>query len=196
MRSFYYAVTVCACFMILPASHGGSAQKPEEGRMTAIKKQMKFSKWQKLMSSKPEIRYGAFEVTDEMVSPWRIRRSQSVEVDGRCSMTSSVLTQSDDPKKTQEIVRISVTRCPTRAAASERLIHHLLGVQRPDYALVEDEAMTIGDITVHIPGTPEPALFFVRSNFLVTVETAGEKVPADIRKLARELDNHLKSKKQ
>ena len=93
----------------------------------------------------------------------------------------------------KEILRVSVTRCATRADAEEGLIDHLSGIQRADVKLIEEDLLLLGDLAVHIPGTPEAAIYFVRGNVLVCVENAGEKPAAELRELTRKIDQSLKS---
>lgn len=172
------------------------AQESTGSQRDHIKKQVQFKQWLGILSTKAEVRYDFFEIDDTMVSPWRIQRVQKLSTANRCIMVQYVLSKSDEPSKAQEITRITVTRCPKRADSAERLIDHLLGLQRPDFRLVDKAAMVIADITVNIPSEPEPAIFFLRGNILIAVENAGKKVTPDIRKLARSLDENLKKKRR
>ena len=184
------------CLFLVCAFSETHAQETMDKQKAFIKEKVQFVRWKRILSTKEEVSYGDFEVRNDMVGPWRIQRIQKVAAAKQCSVTQYILAATDDPQKAQEIIRISVTRCPLRAIAAEKLIDHLLGIQRPDFRLIVNKAMTVGDIAVHIPDEPEPALLFVKGNILIVVETAGEKVPPDIRKLAQALDEFLTKKQR
>jgi hypothetical protein len=173
-----------------------SAQEPEESQRDYVKKQVQYNRWKDILESKPEIIYDEFKLDNSIVSPWRIQRVQEIGVADYGNMIQYVLAKSDDVGKAEEILLISVTRCPTRTDAAERLIDHLLGVQRPDLKLIEEDIRIIGDLAVNIPGNPESAIFFLRGNILINVENAGKKAAADIRLLAQTLDENLKKKQR
>lgn len=105
-----------------------------------------------------------------------------------------VLAKSNDPKSAQEILLVTVARHATRADAAEGLINRLLNIQRPDFKLVEEDALSLGDLTVNFPGRPEPAIFYLRGNIMIAVENAGQKTVEDIRNLAQAIDGDLKRK--
>ena len=77
----------------------------------------------------------------------------------------------------KEILRVSVTRYATRADAEEGLIDHLSGIQRADVKLIEEDLLLLGDLAVHIPGTPEAAICFVRGNVWFVLKTLAKNRP-------------------
>ena len=171
-----------------------SAQEPGGSHRDNIKNQVQFSRWQELLSTIPEITYSDYKLDSTTVSPWRIRRMQEIGAANSGSMDQYILVKSDEMEKAGEILMVSVTRCTTRAVAAEGLIDHLLGVQRPDFRLIEGDSLLIGDLAVNISDDSESAIYFFRGNILITIENAGDKAAADIRELARSLDDRLKEK--
>lgn len=169
-----------------------NAQGQEESQRDYIKKQVHYYRWQNILGQKTEVRYDAFQLDSTIVKPWRIQRVQQIGAANRGNMVQYVLAKSDDRQKAEEIILISITLCPTRAAAAEGLVDHLLGVQRPDFKLIEEDSLLIGDLAVHFQGTPEPAIFFFRGNILIAVENAGQKAAIGLRDLARAIDENLK----
>lgn len=195
MKFCYKTLSFFACLCLACVFCETHAQEAMDKQKDIIKEKVQFDTWKRILSTKDDVSYGEFEVRDEMVDPWHIQRIQKI-ADGKCSTTQYILATTDDPKKAREIIRVSVTRCPLRDNAAEKLIDHLLGIQRPDFKLIENKAMIVGDIAVHIPEEPEPAILFVRGNIFIVVENAGEKVPADIRKLAHAFDELLTKRQQ
>jgi hypothetical protein len=169
-----------------------SAQEPGQSQRDYVKKQVQYDRWPDILDPKPEVRYGEFRLDSAMVSPWRIQRVQDIGTADRGSTVQYVLAKAGNPREAQEILLVSVTRCSTRAIAAEGLIDHLLGIQRPDFKLVEADTLMIGDLAVNFPGTPEPGVFFFRGNILISVKNAGPKAAADLRDLAQALDENLK----
>ncbi|MGD9162479.1 MAG: hypothetical protein PVG39_28995 [Desulfobacteraceae bacterium] len=195
MKFYFKILSFIACLYLVSAFCGTYAQEVMDKQITVIKKKVQFDTWKQILSAKDDFSYGKFDVRNEMVDPWRIQRIQKI-TDDQCNTTRYILATTDDPKKASEIIRVSVTHCPLRDNAADKLLNYLLGIQRPDIKLIEDKTMTIGDIAVHVPEEPEPAILFVRGNIFIVVENAGEKVPADIRKLANTFDELLTKEQQ
>lgn len=173
-----------------------SAQEPEESQRDYVKKQVQYNRWKDILETKPEVIYDEFKLDNSIVSPWRIQRVQEIGVADYGNMIQYVLAKSDDVGKAEEILLVSVIRCSTRTDAAEGLIDHLLGVQRPDLKLIDEDIRMIGDLAVNIPDNPEPAIFFIRGNILISVENAGKKAAVDLRLLAQTLDENLKKKQR
>jgi len=173
-----------------------NGQEPRESQRDYVKKQVQYIRWKDILETKPEVIYDEFKLDNTIVSPWRIQRMQEIGVSDYGNMIQYVLAKSDDVGKAEEILLVSVIRCSTRADAAEGLIDHLLGVQRPDLKLIEEDIRMIGDLAVNIPGNPEQAIFFFRGNILINVENAGKKAATDLRLLAQTLDENLKKKQR
>lgn len=173
-----------------------NGQESGESQRDYVKKQVQYNRWKNILETKPEVIYDEFKLDNTIVNPWRIQRMQEVGEADRGRMVQYVLSKSDVAQEAQEILLILVTRRPTRADAAEGLIDHLLGIQRPGLKLIEEDTLMIGDLAVSIPDNPEPAIFFIRGNILVSVENAGKKAAADLRLLAQTLDENLKRKQR
>ena len=169
------------------------AQEPKDDQRAYVKKQVQFDRWQDLTKSRPETRSDTFKVEQSLLAPWQIRRVREIGKANHGVTTQYILSKADKPSSAKEVLRVSVTRCATRADAEEGLIDHLSGIQRADVKLIEEESLLLGDLAVHIPGTPEAAIYFVRGNVLVCVENAGEKPAAELREVTRKIDQSLKS---
>lgn len=173
-----------------------NAKEPGETQREYVKKQIQYDRWKDILGIKLEVSYDEFKLDNAIISPWRIQRMQEVEKVDRGKTTQYVLSKSDIVREAQDILMVSVTRCPTRAEAEEGLIDHLIGIQRPGLNLIEEEPLMLGDLAVSMPDSPEPAIFFLRGNILISVENAGEKAAKDLRSLAQTLDEYLKKKQK
>ncbi|OQZ04011.1 MAG: hypothetical protein B6D34_05275 [Candidatus Brocadia sp. UTAMX1] len=172
------------------------AKESEENQRDYLKKQVQYDRWKDILKTKSEFRYEEFKLDNTSVSPWRIQRMQEIGRADRGKTIQYTLSKSDIVREAREILQVSVTFCPTRADAAEGLVDHLLGIQRPGLKLIEEDAMLLGDLAVNIPDSPEPAIFYVRGNILISVENAGEKAATDIRLLAQTLDEYLRKKQK
>ncbi|TVM04105.1 MAG: hypothetical protein CV087_01525 [Candidatus Brocadia sp. WS118] len=170
------------------------AKEQGETQRDYIEKQVQYDRWKEVLGTKREVSYDEFKLDNAIVSPWRIQRMQEIEKAGRGKTIQYVLSKSDIVREAHEILLVSVTRFTTRADAAEGLIEHLLGIQRPGLKLIEEEPLMIGDLAVNIMDNPEPAIFFIKGNILISVENAGEKAAKDLRSLAQALDEYLKKK--
>lgn len=196
MRFINFRFIFSLVMLMLLFSAPLAAQELQGSQGDYVKKQVRYNRWRDILREKPEVRYDEFKLDDAMVSPWSIQRVQQIEAANRGSMVQYVLAKTDEVGQAQEILVVSVTRCSTRAVAAEGLIDHLLGVERPDFRLVEEDALIVGDLAVNIPGDPEAAIFFLRGNILISVENAGEKAASNLRDLAQELDERLKERRK
>ncbi|GJQ22993.1 MAG: hypothetical protein HRU72_12055 [Planctomycetia bacterium] len=188
---------ISALIILLPLfSFVSHAEESEETQRDYLKKQVQYDRWKDILKTKSEFRYEEFKLDNTTVSPWRIQRMQEIGKADRGKTIRYVLSKSDIVREAREILLVSVTYCPTRADAAEGLVDHLLGIQRPGLKLVEEDAMILGDLEINIPDSPEPAIFYIRGNILISVENAGEKAATDIRLLAKTLDEYLKKKQK
>jgi hypothetical protein len=171
------------------------AQKQGASQLDYVKQNVLYSRWTDILKTKTEVSYDEFKLDDVMISPWHIRRVQEIGKANRGKMVQYVLAKHDVIEDAHEILLVSVTRCSTRKDATEGLLDHLLGIQRPDFRLIEDDSLTIGDLSVNIYGDPEPAILFIRGNIIISLENAGREVAPDLRTLAKTLDNMLVKKR-
>ena len=164
------------------------SQEPNESQRDLVKSQVEYNLWENLLSSKPEVNYADFKLDSSLVTPWLIQREQKIGAANGGRMVQYVLAKEEDPQKTEETLLVSVTICSSRAIAAEGLIDHLLGIQRPDFRLVGQDSLELGDLSVAIKDDPEPAIYFFRGNVLISVENAGTELAGGIRELAHKLD--------
>jgi hypothetical protein len=184
-----WLLIIVACAMVATSVQ---AQDGADRQRDGIKSRLSFDRWPDLLRDKPEVRYEGFKLEPGAVAPWRVQRVQDIGQSNRGTTMQSVLSKSEKARDAEEILRISVTQCASRAEALEGLIDHLLGVQRPSLKLIEEQGLLLGDLAVHFPGTPESSVYFVRGNVLICVENAGKKPAPDLREVARKLDDSLK----
>jgi len=59
----------------------------------------------------------------------------------------------------------------------KRKLLFLTVLTRADLKLIEEDSLLLGDLAVHIPGTPEAAIYFVRGNVWFVLKTLARNQP-------------------
>jgi len=190
-RSFAFILLSLVGFVLASTL---DAQQPDKGQRERLKEQLQYGRWAELLRTRPAAKFEGYKLEKKTLAPWQIRRTQEIGKANRGVMTQYVLSKSDKRRDDDEVIRVSITHCASRADAVEGLIDHLTGIQRPDLKLVEDETARLGDLTVQAPGTPAPVIYFIHGNLIVTLENAGRKLTPELRDVARRLDEDLAKK--
>lgn len=174
---------------------GNAQDQPQETQRDNIKRKLEFERWAEILEETPEVRYGPFQMEEGELEAWNIVRVQKLGQANRGEATQYLLAKQADPREGGEVVRLTITRCPTQAEAMEGLVDVLTGLQRPDLQLIRNPEEVIGQLRVGFKGPPPAGIYFLRGNIIVSIENAGTVPATGLSDLARKVDGSIKAMK-